>query len=674
MSEWREQIVHRFVPNVARVTAVSDPDGLLRDPGVFQAIQAKGFSILQFEDSVSFRFDYESRFRSKWDAGEEMELVVVFKPAEHDFETLPADVLANAHRLSFTLKDIFPRLSYSIVSQLETVYFDALYDAHQQYASQAHDETQTRGFILRHVFGIEPSVIKNASDLLRMLFQRHYKKSNIPLILDEYLEACLRQIRDFQSWPLDLILRNRAAFWEFLDERWPRFVRQSGRLAGYVEDEAPGLKYSGPELLPFDHDDIRIYIDNLFKDGLLTPVEWDGNETIDRAWMKVGLLVSDADNARIRFEELQEDLSDACPQGNTAAQDWLAFAFRYGQALALWTQLSPASRSKYQNHFSEVRSFVNQQFVTWLQNNYGGLFNYPASSPLMVHHIPGFITHQISSKLCQRAAFILIDGLSIDQWLIIKDTLKGQGSKSSMEENSLFAWIPTVTCVSRQAAFSGRIPRYFAETINRTDRDEAAWRQFWTDRGLSPAETGFVAINGDTVDRKTINDLLTTQTRVFGLTIYKIDKIMHGMQLGAVGMSSQLRTWTEEGFLVDVLNLFRSHGFDVFISADHGNIEAVGIGRPREGVLSETRGERCRIYPDAILRKGCLAAFPNSFPWDNVGLPDSFNSVLAPYGEAFIQKDATLVCHGGAALEEVCVPFIRIHGQDLKTLGYAQQN
>ena len=67
MSEWREQIVRRFVPNMARVTAVSDPEGLIRDPGIFQAIQAKGFSILQFEDSVSFRFDYESRFRSKWE-------------------------------------------------------------------------------------------------------------------------------------------------------------------------------------------------------------------------------------------------------------------------------------------------------------------------------------------------------------------------------------------------------------------------------------------------------------------------------------------------------------------------------------------------------------------------------------------------------------------------------
>ena len=46
MSEWREQIVRRLVPNTARVTAVSDADGLLRDPGVFQAIQAKGFAIV----------------------------------------------------------------------------------------------------------------------------------------------------------------------------------------------------------------------------------------------------------------------------------------------------------------------------------------------------------------------------------------------------------------------------------------------------------------------------------------------------------------------------------------------------------------------------------------------------------------------------------------------------
>jgi hypothetical protein len=473
----------------------------------------------------------------------------------------------------------------------------------------------------------------------------------------------LRQIRDFRSWPLDIILRNRSAFWEFLDERWPIFVRQSRELAGQVKEQSPPLKYPGPELIPFDHDDVRIYVDNLFKDGLLTPVAWDGNENVDRVWMRVGLLGAQTDNSELRFDELEKDLSDGGPDVDAGPQDWLTFAFRYAQAIALWTQLRPATRSRYHEHFSEVRSLVNQRFLTWLASNYGGLFNYPASNPLMVHHIPGFISHQIANKLCQRAAFILIDGLSIDQWLVIRESLKGQGSKSSVEENALYAWIPTVTAISRQAAFSGKVPRYFAETIGRADRDEAGWRQFWVDRGLSQAETGFVALTGDTGDLGTVDDLLTTESRVFGLTIYKIDKIMHGMQLGAVGMAGQLRTWADEGFLPKLINRFRARSFDVFISADHGNMEAVGIGRPKEGVLSETRGERCRIYPDPILRKGCLTAFPETIPWDNLGLPDNLSAVLAPYGKAFTQKDATVVCHGGAALEEVCVPFIRIRSQ-----------
>jgi len=243
MSEWREHIVRRFVPRVARVTAVSDPDGLLRDPVVFQAIQANGFSIVQFEDSVAFRYDYESRFRSKWDAGGDAELVVVFKPGEREFETLPADVLAHAQRLSFSLKAIFPKLSYAVVSQLETIYVDPLSRAQQLYASQPHDDAQTRGFVLRHVFGIEPTVIKSVPDLLRILCQRHYNKATIPSTLEAHLVAVLRENFNFVGWPLEVIVPNRAAFWEFLDERWPIFVRQSKGGSIAIKEDWPALKY-----------------------------------------------------------------------------------------------------------------------------------------------------------------------------------------------------------------------------------------------------------------------------------------------------------------------------------------------------------------------------------------------------------------------------------------------
>jgi len=646
---------------MARVTAVSDPDGLLRDPGVFQAIQAKGFAIVQFEDSISFRFDYESRFRAKWDAGEKSELVVVFKPGEYEFDTLPADVLANAQRLSFSLKEIFPKLSFDVVSQVETVHYDALFRAQQQYASSPLDEAQTLGFVLRQVFKIEPALINSLPDLLEMLCERHYRKLSIPAMLDEYLIAALRQIPDFSDWPLEIIVPNPAAFWEFLNERWPIYVRQSEGGTRMIHDKPPALKYSGPDSLPFGHVAVRPLIKNLFEDGILAPVPWDWSQAIDETWIKVGLLGNQVENTDLRFDELGKNLLKDCPAKNAAPQDWLAFAYRYAQARLLWTQISTAKRAEYQTQFPDLCGYANQQFYDWLTAN-AGIFNYPPITPLMVHHIPGYISHQFKSRQCQRAAFILVDGLAIDQWLILKDVLKTQGLNAPVEENAMFAWLPSITPISRQAAFAGKVPRYFADTLNRTDRDEAGWRQFWADHSLAPPEIAFVDVPGDPNDFAKIEDLITSQTRVLGVTLFKVDKIMHGMQLGSVGMAGQVRTWAEEGFLIRLINHLRSQKFDVFISADHGNTEATGIGSPKEGVLSDKGGERCRIYSDPALTKTCLAAFPETIVWDHPGLPDNLSTLLAPQGKAFSQKDTKLVCHGGPSLEEVCVPFLRIRG------------
>lgn len=366
MSEWREQIVRRLVPGVARVTAVSDPDGILRDPDLFQSIQARGFAISPFEDSVSFRFDYESRFRVRWDVDQTAELVVVFKPGEYEFETLPADVLAEAQRLSFSLKDIFPRLSYEIVSQIETTYFDALFRAQQQYASQVHDAPQTQGFVLRHVFGIEPTVIKSVPDLMRMLCQLHYTRVSIPPQLNRYLTACLEQNQNFKGWPLEVIISSRAAFWDFLNERWPIYVRQTNGDDGEHRQEPQRLKHPGPTFLPFGHDEVRGYIENLFDDGVLTPVEWDWSQAPDEKWIRVGLLGNKIENTELRFSDLSENLIADCPDKSATPQAWLAYSFRYAQANVLWTQTSPATRARYQAQFPALRRTVNEHFQDWL--------------------------------------------------------------------------------------------------------------------------------------------------------------------------------------------------------------------------------------------------------------------------------------------------------------------
>jgi len=326
----------------------------------------------------------------------------------------------------------------------------------------------------------------------------------------------------------------------------------------------------------------------------------------------------------------------------------------------LWTQISVTKRTLLESQFAQLCIHTNKIFYTWLIENYGGIFNYPASSPLMVHHIPGFISHCLKNKQCQRAAFILVDGLAIDQWLILKDTMKKQGLSVPIEETALFAWLPSITPISRQSAYSGKVPRYLANTLHRTDQDEAGWRQFWADHELAQAEVAFIDVHGDANDLAKIDDIITPQTRAVGVTLFKVDKIMHGMQLGAVGMANQIQTWAEEEFLFQLIFALRAKGFDVFMSSDHGNTEAIGIGLPQEGVLSDKGGERCRIYSDPLLMNTCLTAFPEALRWENSSLPDNLAVLLAPYGKSFATEGKKSLTHGGPSIEEVCVPFLRI--------------
>ena len=118
MGDWRGQILREFTPQVARLTLVADPDGLLLEEGVLQAIRERGFELIPFEDHVSFRYAYESRFRSRWDSGMQTDLVVVLRSASNSLNSLPYDLLETGRKLSFNLGDLFPNLSYPVVASL----------------------------------------------------------------------------------------------------------------------------------------------------------------------------------------------------------------------------------------------------------------------------------------------------------------------------------------------------------------------------------------------------------------------------------------------------------------------------------------------------------------------------------------------------------------------------
>jgi len=663
MNSWRDQILKEFTPKVARLTLVADPDGLLLEEGILEGIRERGFELIPFEDHVAFRYAYETKFRSRWDKGEQTDLVVALRSETIDLGSLPYDLLQAGRRLSFNLGEIFPNLSYPVIASLDRGDLEALFDAQKRHTSGVLGDNATKEFILRHVFEIAPELIKKPSDLFRVLLRRHYREQRIPTILDERFIQVLRQNDGFEAWPLDSIIPDREAFFAFLQERWPIFLNRSAKKDGFEiseDKDSYGLEFSGPLDLPFDHDDIRVYIDNLFLEGLLQAVSYERSDSLSKTWLAIGIRTDEQADRTRRVNGLLDNIAATIPKDNTRYDDWFHFAKTWAELMALVLESDAGLPEPTHQRIQSLQTKIDAVLVTWLKKRYTGLFNLPPVPPIMLHHIPRFLARYIGYAKENRVAFILVDGLSLDQWIVIRKALTKQHQRYRFRENAVFAWIPTITSVSRQAAFAGRPPIYYPNSIHTTNKESALWTQFWADQGLTQHQVIYAKGLGDG-SLNNVEELITgPNIRVAGLIVDKVDKIMHGMELGAAGMHNQIRQWALQPFMKNLIELLLNNRYRIYLTSDHGNVEAVGCGRPAEGAVADLRGERVRIYSDSVLRAQIKDRFPDALEWPPVGLPENYFPLLAPGRSAFVRETEQLVGHGGISLEEVVVPLVQI--------------
>ena len=665
MGSWRDQILKEFTPRIARLTLVADPDGLLLEERILDGIREQGFELIPFGDHVEFRYAFESRFRSYWDDGKETDLVVVLRSSSSDLDSLPYDLLQIGRKLSFDLGELFPNLSYPVVATLDKADLDALFEAQEQFApGEQLGDNATKDFILCHVFEIAPELIKQPSDLLRVLLRRHYRNRYFPAIIDERLIQVLRQNKLFDDWPLESIIPDREAFFAFLQERWPVFLDSLVQHNGdYVREKVEnyGLKFSGPLLLPFDHDDIRIYVDNLFLEGFLRPVHHEYAEELAKSWVGYGIKISSIEDQVRRIEGLLDSVEKTIPSIDTRYLEWFNFAYRWSELIALELKTDASLPEEYLKRFEEIRNRVDSALIRWVLKRYASLINLPPVPPVMLHHIPRHLARSIENKECAKVALLLLDGLSIDQWIVIREVIKELGTSLCLREDAVFAWIPTITSISRQAVFAGKPPIYFSANIHGTDKESAFWTQFWRDQGFREHEIAYVNVLGDKNNLKQVlKDIENPKLRILGIVIRKIDRIMHGMELGSAGMHNQVRQWAKQGFLLELIALLQNSGFQVYLTSDHGNIQAQGIGRPTEGAIAELRGERIRVYSDGKLRSQIKKQFPETIEWPPIGLPNDYLVLIASSRNAFVRAGETLVAHGGISVEELIVPFIQV--------------
>ena len=107
MTDWRDRVLNEFTQEVGKTITVADPDRLLTEPRLNEALSAKGFELLLYEDPIAFRFVYETKYRSRLDAGQPIDLIIVCHGDEQSSPNYLATFLRGVESFPFPLPTYF---------------------------------------------------------------------------------------------------------------------------------------------------------------------------------------------------------------------------------------------------------------------------------------------------------------------------------------------------------------------------------------------------------------------------------------------------------------------------------------------------------------------------------------------------------------------------------------
>jgi hypothetical protein len=257
-----------------------------------------------------------------------------------------------------------------------------------------------------------------------------------------------------------------------------------------------------------------------------------------------------------------------------------------------------------------------------------------------------------------------MDGMSLAAWQLLAPRISELDAR--LNESTLFAWLPTLTAISRQAIFAGAAPVHFASSIETTAREAEHWRTYWArEANLGPLEVGYGKLRlAAFKDRASLMAELRASglgREIVGLAVEDIDLLLHSEVIDERAMFDRLRHWLERDRFVWLLEALLDEGYKVFLTADHGFIGVEPIGASKAGATADKHG-RFERYSDPMLADAAAAKTGEPWRrWPGYGLPPDHHVVFAPMFGMFFTDRHTRLTHGGPTIEEVVVPWVEIY-------------
>ncbi len=289
---------------------------------------------------------------------------------------------------------------------------------------------------------------------------------------------------------------------------------------------------------------------------------------------------------------------------------------------------------------------IQNRFREFIFDEYSRLSAYSIyNGPVLLNRSLDYIF--MNSK---KIALIVLDGMSIVDWLIISETL----GEISYKYNSIYAIIPTITSISRQSLLSGKLPIELEKPFSLA-YEKKLFIEKAMENGYKEEEIKYYRGYDFEIDY---------MDKCICAIINDIDDLVHSQKQGNIGMYNDVKLLASGGKINKLIKKLYKHGFDVYITSDHGHKETEIIGSPRgTGVEVETKSKRTLILKDFADYEKIIDEF-NMIEYPGYFLPRDFKYLLCDYDKSLGIKGDAILSHGGISIEEVIVPFIKIEGVD----------
>jgi hypothetical protein len=614
MSNWVDKYKKLVISSHKQHIIVADQDNLFGYAELTQAFENDGYTIHGCKTDLPVRLVFELQVRDS----NKKNLII----APATYKPLP-DIELLVHFQPIGLSQLFPNLDAKAIKGLS---FNALclLSNIKPYEVLSHDRTLK--FLLENLYNVDFDTLTNnkaKERVLNALITVFLEKNGINEPLTKFLTNITKPY--FPSLVANGL--NNANLVRFIQEQWQGFVTNGSSLLDFKE---PLLNKSLGYLFAFE------YLSPI----QVTPEAYDNFPKP----LKIGVYVDENGHNDNELEGLIEYLKQQLEIIEDIADQW----FKIIQVLANAKLKYLQSGNEFlKQAYSNTENAFNIRFQRFVDNTYGSLFSLSGvRKPVVVSRI----LEHINAKPAKKRALLVIDGMNYWQWNILGKALTDAGIGYS--SNASLAFIPTITAWSRQAIFKGDKPDLSADN----SKEGKLFEVFWGKQGVSMYQIEYRKFS--------VNEPLQTadilpDTTTLGLVCNDLDEIMHGSILGNSQLKMSTEQWIDKSKITDTISALRAKGFQVYITADHGNVEAIGLKnltiKDKVGALS--RGKRHLHFTNETLLHGFIDQNPD------VEVGRKGLSLYLKKQEAFTNENSQVITHGGSHIWEVIVPFISINEQ-----------